>query len=296
MTPFSNTEQGEEGRTVVAGTLYVVATPIGNLGDLTYRARAILAQVNRVLAEDTRQTATLFAHYGIKARAEALHEHNEAARAEQIAARLLAGESAALVSDAGTPGISDPGARLVAHLRALAVPIVPVPGPSAVATAMSVAGIDGPFLFLGFLPVKSGPRRARLQEFGAVQAALVIYEAPHRVIETVADLVAEFGGERQLLVARELTKRFESITAMPLRDAGAWFAADPNRLRGEFVLIVHAPTPVVPEDGADLDRVLKVLLATLSVKQAVSIAVELTGAKRNHLYARALELRGDVQP
>lgn len=274
------------------GCLFVVATPIGNLADFTDRARATLADVDAILCEDTRTSATLLAHHGIATRVEPLHAHNESRRADEVVAALVAGRRVALISDAGTPAVSDPGARLVARARAAGVRIVPIPGANAAVTAMSVAGIEGPFTFLGFLPPKSGARRAVLAARVASTDALVLHEAPHRVRETIDDLVAVFGGARHVLFARELTKRFESIDRMPLAEAPAWLAADPNRLRGEFVLVIDGADPAAADDLAEAERVLRLLVEeSLPLRQAVGLAAKITGARRNAVYARALALR-----
>ncbi|WP_230970998.1 16S rRNA (cytidine(1402)-2'-O)-methyltransferase [Nitrogeniibacter aestuarii] len=272
-------------------SLYVVATPMGNLQDITLRALDVLRQVDVVAAEDTRHTQQLLTAHGIGARLMAAHEHNEQKAATQIIDRLTVGEQVAFVSDAGTPGISDPGARLVARVREAGHPVVPIPGASAVAAAVSVAGLEqGGFHFVGFLPPKSGARKTRLAALVGEADALVFYEAPHRVLDTVADLLAVFGPERALIVARELTKRFEQIVRMPLADAADWFAQDTNRVRGEFVLIV---TGAPPETGlsAEAERVLGLLLDEMPLKRAARLAADITGASKNALYQRALELK-----
>jgi 16S rRNA (cytidine1402-2'-O)-methyltransferase len=275
-------------------SLYVVATPMGNLQDITLRALAVLGAVDVVAAEDTRHTQQLLSAHGISAKLMAAHEHNEQKAATQIIERLQAGEQVAIVSDAGTPGVSDPGARLVARVREAGLPVVPVPGPSAVATAISVAGLEtGGFHFVGFLPPKSAARRARVQALRSLTDALVFYESPHRILESVADLSAVLDDGRDLVVARELTKRFEQIVRMPLGEAAAWFAEDSNRQRGEFVLIV---TGAPPETGlpAEALRVLALLLDALPLKSAAKLAAEITGAPKNALYQQALEMRKDT--
>ena len=274
--------------------LYVVPTPLGNLSDLTRRAAEVLCAVPWVAAEDTRHSAPLLKQVGSSARLLAAHEHNEQAAAEQVIAKLAAGEAVALVSDAGTPGISDPGARLVARVRAAGFRVVPLPGPCAAVTALSAAGLAEPhFLFYGFLPAKAGQRDAALQALVGLPYALVFYEAPHRILETVAALARALGGERTLVVARELTKLFETIHSGPLAEAEAWLTADPNRQRGEFVLLVSG----APERSSDAlsdeaERVLRLLLDEgLPVKQAAKLAQAISGAGKNALYARALELK-----
>ena len=273
-----------------SAALYVVPTPLGNLADLTRRAEEVLRSVAWVAAEDTRHSATLLKHLGARARTLPAHQHNEQEAASRIIAKLQAGESVALISDAGTPGISDPGARVVAAVRAAGGKVVPLPGPCAATTALSAAGLlDEHFLFYGFLPAKAGQRRQALEGLREQTAALVFYEAPHRVLETVADLAAIMG-ERTLVIARELTKLFESIHALPLGEALAWLQADPNRQRGEFVLLLSgAPAEA---DSGEGERVLKLLLAEgLPTKQAAKLAAQITGAAKNALYERALALK-----
>lgn len=274
-------------------SLYVVATPLGNLQDITLRALAVLAQVDVVAAEDTRHSQRLFDAHGLGTRLLALHQHNEQAAASQVIELLQAGKQVALITDAGTPAVSDPGARAVARIREAGFPVVPVPGPSAVVAALSVSGLaDGAFLFRGFLPPKAAPRRAELEALREIVATLVFYEAPHRIQETVADLAACLGCERTLVVARELTKHFEQIASMRLDEAEAWFAADANRCRGEFVLLVSAPPPREGLD-AEAERVLGLLLAELPLKSAAHLAAEITGVPRKALYQRALALKGE---
>jgi 16S rRNA (cytidine1402-2'-O)-methyltransferase len=272
--------------------LYVVATPLGNLGDLTTRATDVLRAVPWVAAEDTRHSAPLLRHLGSPAKLLPAHEHNEEAAARQVIDRLADGEAVALISDAGTPAISDPGARLVARVREAGYKVVPLPGPCAAVAALSASGIAAPhWLFHGFLPAKAKQREEALRELAALPAALVFYEAPHRILETVAALAAVLGPGRRLVVARELTKLFETIHACPLGEALAWLEADANRQKGEFVLIVDAPTVAV-DDAAEAERVLKLLLDDgLPVKQAAKLAHAITGAARNALYERALALR-----
>lgn len=271
--------------------LYVVATPIGNLGDITLRALETLRGVDLVACEDTRHARQLLDHHGISVPTLALHQHNENEAAEKLVRLLGEGRRVALVSDAGTPGVSDPGARAVAAVRAAGFRVVPLPGPNAAIAAMSAAGLaDSRFLFVGFLPAKVGARRTAIAELAPVDAALLFYEAPHRVTETVADLVELLEPRRELVIARELTKMFEQIERMPLADAPAWLSADANRQRGEFVLVVSAP-PLRQGFDAETERVLGALLAELPVKQAAKLAAEITGQPKKALYARALELK-----
>ncbi len=274
-----------------SSVLYVVATPIGNLGDMTQRAIAVLHQVPWIAAEDTRHSAPLLKHFGCAARLLAAHEHNEEAAAEQIIARLADGQSVAFVSDAGTPAVSDPGARLVARVRSAGYRVVPLPGACAAVTALSASGLtDAQFLFYGFLPAKPKQREDALREVAGLPYALVFYEAPHRILETVAALADVLGGERTLVMARELTKIFETIHSCPLAEAHDWLSTDGNRQRGEFVLLVAAP-PAAADDGEG-ERVLKLLLAEgLPVKQAAKLAHSITGAAKNAMYELALDLK-----
>ena len=277
---------------VMENALYVVATPIGNLGDISLRALETLRGVDLVACEDTRHARHLLDHHGIKVPTLALHQHNENEAAEKLVRLLGEGKAVALISDAGTPGVSDPGARTVAAVRAAGFRVVPLPGPNAAIAALSAAGLADPhFLFVGFLPAKVGARRTAIQALGGVDAALVFYEAPHRVMETVAELVELLEPQRDIVIARELTKLFEQIVRMPLADAPAWLAADANHQRGEFVLVVSGPPPREGMD-AETERVLISLLAELPVKQAAKLAAEITGRPKNALYARALELKG----
>ena len=276
-----------------APALYVVATPLGNLGDITLRALACLRAADAIACEDTRHSRPLLDHFGVGAPCFALHEHNENEASGKLLALLAEGKRVALISDAGTPGISDPGGRAVAAAHASGYRVIPMPGASAVVSLLSVAGLtDGRFLFAGFLPPKITARRTAIDSLRAVPATLVFYEAPHRIIETVADLAAVLEAERTLVVGRELTKRFEEVARLPLGEAEAWFKADPNRERGEFVLAVSA----APEQhglDADSDRILRALLGELPTKQAAKLAAEITGLSKNDLYARALQLKDE---
>lgn len=272
--------------------LYVVATPIGNLRDITLRALEVLAAADVVAAEDTRNSAHLLTHHGITAKKLiAVHQHNERGAAEKIIALLHAGQSVAFVSDAGTPAVSDPGALLVQAVRAAGLRVIPIPGASAAMAALSAAGLHEPhFLFYGFLPNKSAARRTVLQSLTSHPYTLVFYEAPHRIVECVADLCAVFGGERQIVLAREITKLFETIHACPLSDAEAWLQSDGNNQRGEFVVLVSGATPqpgLSPETLSTLSK----LLDELPLKQAVQLAAKITGANRNELYQRALQIK-----
>lgn len=273
-----------------SAALYVVPTPLGNLADLTRRAEEILRTVPWVAAEDTRHSGPLLKQLGARARTLPAHQHNEHEAAARIVDKLRAGEAVALIPDAGTPGISDPGARIVAAVRAAGCRIVPLPGPCAATTALSASGLlDEHFLFYGFLPSKGGQRRQALEALREQPAALVFYEAPHRVLETVADMATVFG-ERTLVIARELTKLFETIHSLPLPEALDWLKADPNRQRGEFVLMLSGASGEA--DSGEGERVLKLLLADgLPTKQAAKLAASITGASKNALYDLALSLK-----
>jgi 16S rRNA (cytidine1402-2'-O)-methyltransferase len=274
-----------------ASTLYVLATPIGNVCDISLRALHVLSLVDAVACEDTRNTAHLLGRYGLSKTLLAAHEHNEREVAEKIVARLQAGERIALVSDAGTPAVSDPGARIVDAVLRAGLRALPLPGPSAAVTALSVSGlVNDQFQFIGFLPSKARQREIVLAGLVGASATLVLYEAPHRIIETVDALLQAFGAERQIVLARELTKLFESVHRCPLGEAPAWLAADANRQKGEFVVLIEA-APVALDDSAEGERVLQILLAELSIKQASALAAQITGQKKNALYERALALK-----
>jgi len=279
------------GAGLETAALYVVATPLGNLGDMGARALEVLRGVAAIACEDTRHTRRLLDHFGIRVDTFSLHEHNEAASTTRLLRMLREGRTLALVSDAGTPAVSDPGARAVAAVREAGFEVIPVPGPNAAIAALSVSGLTDPhFLFYGFLPAKEAARRKAIAALKALPCALVFYEAPHRIEETVADLVSELEPQRTLVIARELTKLFESIVSLPLAEASAWLAADENRRRGEFVLAVSAPPPA---EGmpAEAERVLDLLLEELPLKQAVKLAAEISGASKNALYELALSRR-----
>jgi 16S rRNA (cytidine1402-2'-O)-methyltransferase len=284
-------EHGDAGR----GKLYVVATPIGNLADITLRALDTLRGADTVFAEDTRDAQRLLSHHGVTAKLLALHEHNERVAARAMLKLLAAGRDVALMTDAGTPGISDPGALAVAQARAAGFDVVPIPGPSAGIAALSVAGLPGPFAFVGFLPSKRAARRRALTTWRDFPHTLVLYEAPHRILECVDDLAAVLGASRTVVLARELTKAFESVHVCPLAEASEWLVADPNRVRGEFVVLVTGARPAPDERAASGERVLGRLLEVLPVTTAVRLAAELTGAPRNPLYARALALKSSPQ-
>ncbi len=278
-----------------SGTLYVVATPIGNLQDITLRALDILKSVDVIAAEDTRHTSGLLSHFAIQKKQVAVHQHNEHKSAELLLARLQAGESIALVTYAGTPGISDPGAIVVDVLREAGVTIVPIPGASAVIAALSASGItNSSFTFYGFLPASGSQRRHALEALKVQTSTLVFYEAPHRVIESAIDMALILGADRRLTIARELTKTFETFHRCLLSDAAAWLQADPNQQRGEFVLLVEAaPVKQLAPISDETERILKLLLEDLPLKQAVKLAVEISGVKKNLIYEFALKLKND---
>ena len=274
----------------------MVATPIGNLNDMTPRAIDVLKQADLIAAEDTRVTGQLLKHFGIGTPMISLREHNERAMAEKLVARLQAGESIAQVSDAGTPAISDPGAVLAACAHAAGIPVVPVAGASALAAALSAAGFTAPHtLFYGFLPPKGNQRREALSTLKDAEWVTVFYEAPHRIADSLDDLVTVFGPERQAVLARELTKTFETIRRLPLGELAEWVKADSNQQRGEAVLVIDAAPPAPAQTGAEFDYVLSPLVAELPVKQAVALAQKITGAARNALYERALVLKNNTE-
>lgn len=273
------------------GRLYVVATPIGNLDDITRRAATVLGAVDAIAAEDTRRTGQLLAHLGLRRPLVSLHEHNEEARATSLLARLRGGETLALVSDAGTPLVSDPGYRLVRACRAAGVPVLAVPGPSSITAALSVAGLPTDrFLYEGFLPARPAARRRRLAELAGVPCTLVLLESSHRVAASLADLAAVFGGEREAALARELTKAFETVRLDRLDALAAWVAADPDQQRGEHVILVGGapPGPAVSE-GPSAAAILAALRAEgVGAKQAARIAARLTGEPQNALYRQII--------
>jgi 16S rRNA (cytidine1402-2'-O)-methyltransferase len=272
----------------LTATLYVVATPIGNLADASPRSIEVLRSVDIVACEDTRRTATLLSHFGINVRTVALHEHNERSSAPELVRLMQQGKTIALVSDAGTPALADPGAWLVAEAHRAGIPVRPIPGPSAAAAAVSGAGFAASrFLFAGFLPSQPGARRKALEALD-LPWPVVLYEAPHRMAETLADLVARFGPERELAIGRELTKKFEEFVRLPLGQAEAWLVARSERQLGEFVLVV-APGEERPAETADAERVLEVLLEAMAPSEAAKLAARITGLPKNVLYKKALE-------
>ncbi|HEY4957364.1 MAG TPA: 16S rRNA (cytidine(1402)-2'-O)-methyltransferase [Caldimonas sp.] len=286
------------GQQYPAGALYVVATPIGNLADLTLRALHVLALVDAIACEDTRHSAALLRHFALVKPLLAVHEHNERAAAGAVLARLARGERVAYVSDAGTPAVSDPGAELVAAARAAGYRVVPIPGASSALAALSASGDTAStgFSFVGFVAARGGERGRRIAEVARAAPTQVVFEAPHR-IEALAGELASACPDRSLTLCRELTKQFETIVTMPASAVPSWLDADPNRARGEFVIVLHALVAAesASESGAN-DAVLAPLLAALPLKQAVALAAEISGAPRNLLYARALALKSGGSP
>lgn len=281
------------------GSLYVVATPIGNLADITLRALHVLALADTVACEDTRHTQTLLRAYGIDkpaAQLLAVHQHNEMQAAQEVTTRLRQGQRVAYVSDAGTPGISDPGARLVGQLRDQGLRVIPLPGASSVSALLSAAGIDDTaapgFVFAGFLPAKAAERAAVLEDLEKQARAVVLLEAPHRM-EALAQALAGWG-MRAVTIGRELTKQFEEIHTLPAAELAAWLAADSNRLRGEFTLVLHPAANAVA--AVQDDRVLALLMEHLPLKTAVQLAAQISGESKNALYARALALKEKPAP
>ncbi len=273
--------------------LYVVATPIGNLGDMVPRAVEILQSVNVIAAEDTRHSARLLEYFNITTPMVAYHDHSDETRVRQLLARLHGGESVALISDAGTPLVSDPGYRLVREARQAGIKVVPIPGPSALITALSASGLPSDrFTFEGFLPARTGQRVNTLKLLARETRTLIFYEAPHRIEECLADMAEVFGHDREAVMARELTKTFETIRGAPLAELQAWVASDSNQRKGEIVVLVRghdgpAQTEVLDPEA---ERIMRILLAELSTKQAANLAAEITGLKKKVLYQWAVGL------
>ncbi len=275
-----------------AGVLYVVATPIGNLDDISARALRVLREVKLIAAEDTRHSQRLLQHFGIETPLAPCHEHNEREQGGRFITRLLDGDDVALISDAGTPLISDPGFHLVRQARAAGIRVVPVPGPSALIAALSAAGLPSDrFIFEGFLPAKAAARHARLEALREEPRTLIFYEAPHRLLESLEAMKDVFGAERPVVLARELTKTFETLKDLPLGELCAWVAADANQQRGECVLLVGGWQAPEGEEmvTAEALRILDLLLAELPLKRAAALAAEITGVRKNLLYQVALE-------
>ena len=281
----------------------MVATPIGNLSDISLRALHVLQLVDCIACEDTRHTQGMLRSYGLErpgSQLLAVHQHNEAEAAQQVIARLQQGQRIAYVSDAGTPGVSDPGARLCAALQTVGLRSIPLPGASSVTSAISVAGAVTPaqgesgFLFAGFLPTKNAERLSAVQKLADEPRCTVLLEAPHRIVEMAQALALL--GERPVTLAREITKQFEDIATMPASELAGWLQASPQRIKGEFAIVLHPVAP--PQDdgvGAEAERILKLLLAELPTKSAVKLAAEITGSSRNTLYDRALELKKSAE-
>jgi len=275
-----------------AGRLYVVATPIGNLGDLSPRACEVLRSCDVIAAEDTRHSGALLRHFGISKPLLSLHEHNEGIRAPALVARLEAGESVALISDAGTPAISDPGFDLVGAAAAAGLEVIAIPGPSALLAALSIAALPTDrFCFEGFLPARAAARRAHLQALSGESRTIVLYESPHRIADALADCREVLGALRRAALARELTKLHETLYRGTLADLAERARCDPDLTRGEIVLVIAGAPPCTDGQGAELDRVLALLLAELPLKQAARLAAQLVGARDNETYKRALVLK-----
>ncbi|HEV7813633.1 MAG TPA: 16S rRNA (cytidine(1402)-2'-O)-methyltransferase [Janthinobacterium sp.] len=273
-------------------TLYVVATPIGNVTDISLRALHLLTLVDVVACEDTRNTGHLLTRFGLSKPLIAAHQHNEREVAETLIARLRAGERIALVSDAGTPAVSDPGARIVDAVRAAGLRVVPLPGASAAVTAISASGLlNDQFYFVGFLPAKARQRENVLASLRTVGATMVFYEAPHRILDCATALAAVFEPERQVVFARELTKLFEEIHRCPLSQAIAWIKADAHREKGEFVVLLEGAPKAEDAEDLEAERILAILLEECSVKQAANLTAHITGRKKNALYERALQMK-----
>ncbi|MDN3609161.1 16S rRNA (cytidine(1402)-2'-O)-methyltransferase [Vibrio ostreicida] len=272
-------------------TLYIVPTPIGNLGDITQRALDVLADVELIAAEDTRHTGRLLSHFGITTKTFALHDHNEQQKSKVLVEKLLSGNSIALVSDAGTPLISDPGYHLVTKCRQAGVKVVPLPGACAVVTALSGSGLPSDrFSFEGFLPAKSKGRKDKFLEIAKVERTCVFYESPHRILDSLADMLAILGPQREVVLARELTKTFETMKGLPLGELFEWVKSDQNQQRGEMVLLIHGyraiETENMPEEAT---RTLKILSKELPLKKAAALTAEIYNLKKNALYKWGLE-------
>ena len=277
----------------MVSTLYIVPTPIGNLDDITLRALQILKQVDLIAAEDTRRTGLLLQHFAINTRMMSLHDHNEQQKTDQLIPQLKQGLSIALVSDAGTPLINDPGYHLVKYCRQAGIRVVPLPGPCAAITALSAAGIASDrFCYEGFLPAKRKSRQEVLQGLMNESRTLIFYESPHRLLDTLADMVAIWGAERYVILARELTKTWESIHGLPVRELFEWVNVDENRYRGEMVLVVEgykAPKEASAAISSEVKKTLALLQQSLPLKKAAAITAEIYGLKKNALYKHALE-------
>lgn len=276
---------------IIRGSLYIVATPIGNLGDISPRALDILAGVDLIIAEDTRHSSRLMNHFNITTPISSYHEYNERGRVRSLINRLKNKETVAMISDAGTPLVSDPGYRLVAAAHAEGIRVIPVPGASALVSAMSVAGIaTDRFVFEGYLPAKRPARRKYLSTIAGEKRTFVFYEAPHRIVQAIEDMVEYLGAERMATLAKEMTKQYETIRRDSLVKLLRWLQEDEKRQRGEFVVVVEGDK-TFEFDEAEACRVLRILMGALSLKQAVSVATEILGGNRNRLYELAIKLR-----
>jgi 16S rRNA (cytidine1402-2'-O)-methyltransferase len=276
------------------GILYVVATPIGNLEDLSSRAQRTLSDVDLIAAEDTRHSNKLLSHYGILTPITALHEHNEREKAPELIAILGKGKNLALISDAGTPLVSDPGYRLVRAAHEAGIRVAPVPGACAAIVALSASGLPSDrFAFEGFPPTKRAARRAWLERLVFEPRTLIFYESPHRIAESLGEMAATFGDAREAVFARELTKQFETVRHTNLGELAKWVAADANQQRGEIVVLVHGAAPPEDDAGEEAARILRILLRELPVSQAAALTAEITGKKRNQLYELALLIKGE---
>ena len=281
---------------IVNGALYIVATPIGNLADMTARAIEVLRDVAVIAAEDTRHSGVLLRHFGISTPCLAYHEHNERQQTETLIERLGQGAAVALISDAGTPLLSDPGYHLVKAAHAADIRVIPIPGASAVLAALSVSGLPTDrFIFEGFLPAKSSGRRERMLALRSETRTLIFYEAPHRLLATLGDMAEIFGQQREAVLARELTKVYETIRKDSLERLRHWVEADPNQQKGECAIVVQGAEVVSDQVDADAEkrRILEILLDEMPLKQAVGVAVKISGEKRNRLYQWAVEMKDD---
>jgi len=275
------------------GILYVIATPIGNRADMGERAISVLKQVDLVAAEDTRHSKGLLQHYGIGTPMQAYHDHNEEQATPKLIQRLLEGDNIAIISDAGTPLLSDPGYHLVKAAHASSIKVSPVPGACAAIAALSVSGLaTDRFMFAGFAPHKQGARQNFYREFEYQVATLVFYESSHRIVASVKDMLLVFGEKRRVVLAREISKLFETVYSTTIGDLLDWLQADANQQKGEFVLVLEGVKEQMNPQFADLEQLLKILLEELSVKQASQIAAKITGVKKNQIYKLALELSG----
>lgn len=273
-----------------SGILYIVATPIGNLADISQRALTTLQDVDLIAAEDTRHSATLLGHYGITNSTISLHEHNEQQQIGKLLQYLSQGKNIALISDAGTPLISDPGMPLVREVQNAGYRVIPIPGAVAFVAALSVSGLPTDrFVFEGFLPNKTQARQAHLESVQDETRTLIFYEAPHRLLATLQDMVTVFGDEREVVLAREITKHFETIRRAPVAELQAWVESDANQQKGECVLLVHGAAKKSAEIDAEALRILKLMLTELPVKQAASLTAQISGLKKNALYQYALK-------